>query len=37
MLEWSNVAGKQTTPTVFNLSIFSMISTYVLDEYIRHI
>ena len=37
MLEWSNGAGKKTTPTVFNFSIFSMMSTYVLDENIHHI
>ena len=37
MLEWSNGAGNKTTPTVFNFSIFSMISTYVLDENICHI
>ena len=37
MLEWSNGAGKKTTPTAFNFSIFSLISAYVLDENIRHV
>ena len=34
MVKWDS---KKTTPTVFDFSIFSMISTYVLDENIRHI